>query len=557
MDFNEPREDDSARRMVDHVVDYLAERAGVRHVFGVHGANIEDLFDAVLAAGGPIRAVIAKHEFSAGTMADGYHRTGNRLAVVAATSGGGALNLVAALGEAYASEVPVLAFVGQPPTALEGRGAFQDQSGVSGSLNGRALFSTVTRFCERVEKAEDIARLLPAALAATARGPAVLLLPKDIQQDEMSTPDWDEPARTRPAPRRTRTELHELSGDVVIIAGPGVVRAGARADLARLADALDAYVAVEPDAKDAFDNSSPRFLGVAGTMGHPAVRTRLAAATACVLVGTRLPQGSRAGLDDVLAPLPVIAFHHEPPYVDGERALLIDDDLGAALTAAAELFAKPSARERATVGHLPVPRAAQDALTCKEVVETVAELLPADANVVSDAGNTGAGVVHYLPAPRRGRHVLALGMGGMGFSFGAGLGAAFATGRRTYVLAGDGSFFMHGMEIHTAVEYDLPVTFVVLNNNAHAMCVTRESLYYPGDHSYNRFRRTDIGAGVDAMFPSLPVLTVRDRTELPTLQRFLLDTEQFGGPALVCVELPADEVPPFLPFLPRQREETA
>lgn len=553
MDFNAPRERDAPQRMVDHVVDYLATRAGVRHVFGVHGANIEDLFDAVQHAAGKIDAVIAKHEFSAGTMADGYRRTGDRLAVVAATSGGGALNLVAALGEAYASGVPVLALVGQPPTALEGRGAFQDQSGVSGSLNGRALFSTVSRFCERVEKPEDIAHLLPAALAATEDGPAVLLLPKDIQQGELSTPDWDEPApaRRRPSP----PALAALVGRTVIVAGLGVVRADARRELAALADALDAGVAVEADAKDAFDNRSPRFLGVAGTMGHPAVRERLAAASACVLVGTRLPQGSRAGLADLLDGLPTIAFHTEPPFVDGEHALLVDGDLAAELRAAADSLPRRIATGVPDHGHLPLPQRDDDGLTCRDVIDTIAAVLPRDANVVSDAGNTGAGVVHFLPAPRR--QVLALGMGGMGFSFGAGLGAAFATRRRTYVLAGDGAFYMHGMEIHTAVEHDLPVTFVVLNNNAHAMCVTRESLFYPGVRSANRFRPTRIGAGVDAMFPTLPVMTVHDRAELPALQRFLLDNEQFGGPAAVCVELPADELPPFLPFLPRQNEETA
>ena len=80
-------------------------------------------------------------------------------------------------------------------------------------------------------------------------------------------------------------------------------------------------------------------------------------------------------------------------------------------------------------------------------------------------------------------------MGGMGYSFGAGIGMAFAQayGRRTVVIAGDGSFFMHGMEIHTALQYRLPVTFVLFNNNAHAMCVTREQLFYDDLYSYNRF----------------------------------------------------------------------
>src|ERR1700739_1889799 len=130
-------------RVVDFIVDHLAA-AGVDYIFGVDGANIEDLYDAahfhsdVTAA---VPAVLAKHEFSAAAMADGYSRGGAGLGVVAATSGGGCLNTVPGLGESLASRVPVLALIGQPPTTLDGHGAFQDTSGVNGALNGEARVS--------------------------------------------------------------------------------------------------------------------------------------------------------------------------------------------------------------------------------------------------------------------------------------------------------------------------------------------------------------------------------------------------------------------------------
>src|ERR1700750_1394835 len=122
-------------RVVDHIVDYLAD-AGVEHIFGVDGANIEDLYDAAHFSTA-ITAVLAKHEFSAATMADGYSRAGTAagFGVVAATSGGGALNLVPGLGESLASRVPVLALVGQPPSTMDGGGSFQDTSGRNGSLD--------------------------------------------------------------------------------------------------------------------------------------------------------------------------------------------------------------------------------------------------------------------------------------------------------------------------------------------------------------------------------------------------------------------------------------
>jgi acetolactate synthase-1/2/3 large subunit len=141
-------------------------------------------------------------------------------------------------------------------------------------------------------------------------------------------------------------------------------------------------------------------------------------------------------------------------------------------------------------------------------------------------------------------------MGGMGYSFGAGIGMAFARakapGRRVVVIAGDGAFFMHGMEVHTALHYQLPVTFVLLNNNAHAMCVTREQLYYDDLYSYNRFADSRLGAGLAAMFPGLTSVDVSDKDGLAAAVRGSLDID---GPSVVSVECAADEIPPFAPFL--------
>jgi len=176
--------------------------------------------------------------------------------------------------------------------------------------------------------------------------------------------------------------------------------------------------------------------------------------------------------------------------------------------------------------------------------------LPDGVDIVVDAGNTGAAAVHYLPVRRGGRFVVALGMGGMGYSFGAGIGMAFARRRRTVVIAGDGSFFMHGMEIHTAIQYRLPVTFILFNNNAHAMCVTREQLFYDDLYSYNRFRPSTLGAGLAAMFPGLASVDVADADELPAAVGAALAVD---GPSVVSVECATDEIPPFAPFLSKTK----
>ncbi|MET8773937.1 thiamine pyrophosphate-binding protein [Nocardia sp. NPDC004654] len=546
--------------MPDRVVDYLVRAVstlGVRHIFGVDGANIEDLYDALFDS--EVTGVVAKHEFSAATMADGYARVTAGFGVVAATSGGGAMNLVAGLAESYASRVPVLALVGQPPTALEGRGAFQDSSGRAGAIDAVRLFGSVSRYCARVETAAQLPDSVVRAVAAARRGgPAVLLLPKDVQQAGLDTvPPFRLPPRSH---RRDASGLTAVraalvaarsTGKIVIIAGDQVARDDARDELARLATALDATVGVAPDAKDVYDNFDPGFCGVAGSMGHPELTADLRSAALCLVIGTRLPVTARAGLDDLLGDLTVASVGIAPPYPPTIHAT--STDLSITLGELADEFACTARATHATpdaaaLTPLQVPAADGPGLRYRELVETIDAALPAGTDVFADAGNTGAAVVHHLRVPRGGRFVVALGMGGMGYAFGAGIGAAFARRGpgRTVVIAGDGAFYMHGMEVHTAVEHRLPITFVVLNNNAHAMCVTREQLYYRDRYSFNRFQPAFLGDGIAAMFPRIPAYTVRTPAELADALGRCLAT---SGPSFLAIDCDPDEIPPFTPFL--------
>lgn len=544
--------------MSPRVVDYLVQAVAaldVRHIFGVDGANIEDLYDAIFEHSGDLTGVVAKHEFSAATMADGYARVTGGLGVVAATSGGGAMNLVAGLAESYASRVPVLALVGQPPTVAAGRGAFQDTSGLAGTFDAARLFAPISRYCARVESPGDLPEQLAEAVAAARRGgPAVLLLPKDIQQATVESSVRFAPrpgvgVRDTAGIARLRAALRAASvtGKITLVAGDQVARDDARAELLRLATALDAAVGVAPDAKDVYHADDPGFCGVAGSMGHPELVDAVRRSVLCLLVGTRLPVTARTGLDEALAEVTVASLSAEPPYLDSVHAASTDlaADL-ADLAAAFELPSEPRRPAERELTRLPVPESTGPGLRYRDIVETLNAALEPGVDVFADAGNTGASVVHHLRPPREGRFVVALGMGGMGYAFGAGIGSAFARARRTFVVAGDGAFFMHGMEIHTAIEHRLPVTFIVLNNNAHAMCITREQIYYGDRYSFNRFQPAHIGAGVAAMFPGLPTHSPGSVADLALALRSCIDSD---GPSFISIECDPDEIPPFSPFL--------
>ncbi|MFI6871584.1 thiamine pyrophosphate-binding protein [Nocardia sp. NPDC050406] len=582
--------------VADLIVTRIARHSS--HLFGVGGANIEDIYDAVERGPSGFTGVVAKHEFGAATMADGYARTTNRLGVVAATSGGGALNLLAGLGESFDSRVPVLALVGQPPTTLEGRGAFQDTSGAPGRLDAERLFGAVARHCERVSDPTNTVAALDRAIdSAYGGGPAVLLLPKDIQT-ATAAPESPVPERERPVDspliatldtalalsdsvvaaahhpptidHAAVTLLREASGRTVIIAGPEIARANTRAELKIFAEALGAPVLVTPDARDTFPNTHSGFAGVVGIMGHRNAPDLLAAAEVVVLVGTTLPLTARAGLDAILPQARVLHLGMESPFVHTDfqlRAPLARTltDLAARVgtghsdSASTGASAVPKRAEDAGGGahpaaidahrrpvELDVPPAAGPGIRYREAVSAIAKWLAPGTDVVVDAGNTGAAVVHYLPVAEDGRFVIALGMGGMGYAFGAGVGSALGRRRRTCVIAGDGAYLMHGHEVHTAVEYHVPVTFVVFNNNAHAMCVTREQLYFSGEYTFNRFAPAQLGAGVAATYPSLPTCIA---TTLAELKDALDRTREASGPVFLEVVCDPDEIPPFAPFL--------
>jgi acetolactate synthase-1/2/3 large subunit len=559
------------QRVVDHIVERLAS-AGVDHIFGVDGANIEDLYDAAHFRT-DITAVLAKHEFSAAAMADGYSRSGaglgSGLGVVAATSGGGALNLVAALGESLTSRVPVLALVGQTPTTMDGKGSFQDTSGENGSLNAQALFSAVSVSCERVLRPADAAPALSRAIAAARTGgPAVLLLPKDIQQGSVICGHNGWPADDpRPIgnPHPIVGPLRDANGPVTIIVGEQVARDNARAELEALRAVLRARVATVPDAKDVAGTpglGSSSALGVTGVMGHPGVVEAVADSAVCLVVGTRLSVTARTGLDDALAAVRTVSIGSAPPYIPCTH--VHTDDLRGSLRMLTQALSGPGRPAKVRVPdavrrtELTPPPCDGPGVRYRDAMAVLDGCLPDGADIVVDAGNTGAAAIHYLPARRDGRFAVALGMGGMGYSFGAGIGMAFGranSGRpagRTVVIAGDGAFFMHGMEVHTAVHYRLPVTFVVFNNNAHAMCVTREQIFYDDLYSYNRFRPSRLGAGLAAMFPGLTAVDVDDLDHLAAWMRAVLATD---GPSVVSVECAADEMPPFGPFLTQIAKE--
>jgi acetolactate synthase-1/2/3 large subunit len=510
--------------------------------------------------------VLAKHEYSAACMADGYSRTSNSLGVVMTTSGGGALNAVAALAESQASQRPVLAILGMPPSALDGYGAFQDSSGLNHSLNGDKLFSALaSKYFHHFHSSKNFSKYLGLAVEKALTPPfgvSVLLLPKNLQSEQISNklPATQLQLNKAPLQKIDPAVIQtcvKARNDVLILVGEEVRSMAASKEVEALAETLNALVAVAPEDKGGYKNSSARFVGVSGATGHQSVTDAALKVSTLIIIGTRLQLVSRVGLEQALNCKNIIYINDLNPSCDfsqnkANQHFLIGD-LKGFLKQILEGMPKAKKGEliKAEVSYQHpsyFENAPTDPFNFENIYFLFNHYIHENEIIYVDAGNAGAAGLHYLKeASYLG---ITLGMGGMGYALGASIGSCFERGQITWCFLGDGALLMHGMEIHTAIEYQLPLRFIVFNNNAHAMCYDRDLLYLSGKSQFNCFRKSNYGAGFSAMFPGF---YSRDVNTLSELKKELNHLGNLKKPALLSLNVDPREIPPFLPFL-KERE---
>lgn len=557
---------------------------GVQYMFGVSGANIEHVHDAIARLGGDaLRSVLAKTEVGAAFMADAHARVHRTLGVCCATSGGGMMNLAVGIAEAYAESVPLLAVVGQVPTAVEGRGGFQDSSGIGRAVDAMGLFRSMSKFVGKVVCPSDFWSLLHQAVEAalTGRpGPSVLLLPRDLQASQVPPmPAWmprSLDAFRRAVTPRDATSVRILLERVrraqrpVFILGTGVARSSRPDAVTEFVRACQAPVVTTMASLGGFDHGDPQYLGAIGVAGHPSAHAYLnQRADLIVAVGTGLDVMTRAPLGEAFtrADLAVVNVDAgavvralDPSLVVEADAGLVFDQLHVRWRERAFVCPPVEDYRRTRFRPMRAPTEAPvlpDALLQSEALAMLQPYLPERGHLVFDAGNCAASALHYLDVPAETTTTIALGMGGMGYSMGGAIGAQLGSvqGTRTVVLCGDGAFLMGGLEVHAAVELGLPILFVVFNNGRHGMCVTRQQLMFEGRRECSEYGSVRIAQLAGALGDPSSLWTGRAATA-SQLAAALDDFHRhhLHGPGVLELHLPVEEVPPFTPFLAADAE---
>ncbi|MFC1512994.1 thiamine pyrophosphate-binding protein [Thermodesulfobacteriota bacterium] len=511
----------------------LLEEAGVRYVFGVPGGAIEEL-NIALYNNGTIRPIVAKHEGGAAFMADGYARVSGKLGVCCATAGPGATNLITALACSYADSVPVCALTGQVATSVFGKGAIQE-SGAEG-VNLVSIFGNFTKYSGMLFNVKRVQYMVEKAIrvAMSGRmGPVHLSLPVDVMK--LSTERVASANKRGFASKMFERQGVQEAARILLAAKRPAIIVGWGAGLSQGAEALLVLarllkipVATSPKAKGMFPESDPLSLGCLGFAGSPVAKEYVVERDVDVLlaVGTSFNEWMTSGWDTRLHPTdhliqidvdeeeigknyPVsLALTGDARTILKELLYAILRDVGGTVSAwqdiadvvlrngvemgssdcLGKLWQRVKARgleQLAEVGvvkeeHLEVPIVEGEYYHPRALVADVQSACPAETIYFADMGATMAWAIRYMVVDQPYSFHVPLGFSSMGHSVAAAVGAKLACPDRPVVaLVGDGCFLMHGMEVATAVEYDIPVIWVIFNNGMLGMVHHGRKLFNP------------------------------------------------------------------------------
>jgi acetolactate synthase-1/2/3 large subunit len=482
---------------------------GVGHAFLVPGGHIDPLV-AELGKGMRLQPIVAAHEQGAGFMADGYARVSGRFGACFCIGGPGAGNILPAAVAARSDRSRVLFITGDVPTALQGRGAFQDGS-VDGTSDA-AFLQPATVYSEEVELASQLPRQLAAAFRAMfgiPAGPAHLSIPSDLQKAEVpaaasgwSIP-WQQP-RPVDAGALARIAAQVLNGAtrMAILAGRGAMYSGAGEAIRSFAETFNVPVATTFAAKGLLPDDHRLALGMFGYAGSQRAVSALLADDLDVL----LVLGSSMNLRDTLYWSRELTGRRQIIQVDIDPGMLGRDypvshcavgDCAAAIALLnswadgplKQLAATAQARQSWVAdlanltGFYDGDNMASNAAPIHpaRVLAQMRHTLPRDTILFVDSGAHRAFAGHYWNSFSAGAVRSATNLGPMGWAIAAAIGGKLAQpDAPVAVVTGDGCMRMHGMEIATAARYRIPVIFVVSNNSALGNVYMRAKKDNPG-----------------------------------------------------------------------------
>lgn len=538
------------------IIETLIEQ-GVTDVFGYPGGQVLNIYDELYKASDRINHVLAAHEQGASHAADGYSRVTGKVGVVIATSGPGATNLVTGIATAMLDSIPMVAITGNVPTSLIGKDSFQEINimGITLPITKHNYFVTdVNELADTIREAFQIAK-------SGRPGPVLIDVPKDVQiakceYERKGVVDFAPLKIADDSDVEKAVELINKCEKPYIYIGGGAAGLGMTKEIMAFADKIDAYIGCTFMGLSAMPNSYERFLGMEGMHGHYA--SSMANKEADLIIGIGVRFSDRA-------------TGNTAKYATGAKLIQLDVDLSeinkniqvdvglvgdikssfARISESCEKAEHKQWEQEVTALKAEEKRiideaeeASNGAMTPKKIFDVINKVKDKSTIIATDVGQHQMWAAQYTDFEQKRRFASSGGLGTMGYGLGAAIGAAVATGDKTVLITGDGSFGMNLNELATAVTYNTPIVIVLLNNGVLGMVRQWQTLFFG-----KRYSNTTLGRKTD--FVKLAEAFGLEAERVSSIDEFEQAFKRgmaHNGPYLIDTLINMDEF--VLPMLP-------
>ncbi len=532
----------------------MLERQGITTIAGIPGGANLPMYDA-LQKSQAIRHVLTRHEQGAGFIAQGMARSTGKPAVCFATSGPGATNVLTAIADAYLDSIPIICITGQVPSSMIGTDAFQE-------VDTYGMSIPITKHNYLVRTVGELFDVIPRAfsIATSGRpGPVLIDVPKDVQAATIEFQEWPEPgvpasfAKCDEQELKNGVEMMNAAQRPILYLGGGVINSGG-AEIARhLAEKASLPTTVTLMGQGAFPANHPLSMGMLGM--HAARSTNMALEECDLLIaaGVRFDDRATGKISEFCPDAKVIHMDIDPSEVSKLKtahAALVGD----VKESIEAMFPLVKNRERSewltrirelqqqyplTIPSSLVPRKPYG------LIRKTASLLDDDAIITTDVGKHQMWTAQVFPFTYPRQFLTSGGLGTMGFGVPAAIGAALAfPSRQVVCFSGDGSMQMNIQELATAVEQQVNIKIIILNNNSLGLVRQQQELFYEKNHFASDYQ-IDIDFAAIAQGFGMKAINLKD-DEDP--EKTLIMALNEPGPCLINVPIGKDEeVYPMVP----------
>ncbi|MGF1769578.1 acetolactate synthase 3 large subunit [Enterovibrio makurazakiensis] len=540
---------------------------GVKHIFGYPGGSVLDIYDA-LHEKSDIEHVLVRHEQAAVHMADGYARATGEVGVVLVTSGPGATNAITGIATAYYDSVPMVVLSGQVMSNLIGNDAFQecDMVGIS---------RPVVKHSFLVKNTEDIPTVIKKAfyLASTGRpGPVVVDLPKDMLNPANKYPyEYPESISMRSYNPTTTGHKGQIKRGLkalleakkpVLYVGGGAIISECGEQIKTLADTLNIPVISTLMGLGAYPSTGDKALGMLGMHGTYEANMTMHNSDLIFGIGVRFDDRTTNNVEKYCPNAKIMHIDIDPSSIS--KTVSVDIPIVGSADAVLNTMLKilteqggtnDAAALEAWWSNINVWRDRKclayetnnDRIKPQQAVEAVYKLTNGDAYVASDVGQHQMFAALYYPFDKPRRWINSGGLGTMGFGLPAAMGVKFALPDAEVIcVTGDGSIQMNIQELSTALQYDIPVKIINLNNRFLGMVKQWQDMIYQGRHSQSYMDSVPDFAAIAEAYGHVGI-RINDPAELESeLARGLAMKDK-----LVFFDISVDETEHVYPMLVR------